>query len=424
MFLNLMKNRGKSFFFVIFSLAVVSFLFLGCQNTEQKAPIIDDQPMERRVGELKSLGSVVMSNQGTHLLQMDNGDIIVLRSLQVNLDDPTYVNKIVEVRGVLQYTSDNKQLMDVMNIDVLDETPHEIAKAPQWREYINPSAGFQLKYRDDLKLKEETDENSNTLVIFTREVAPVQKSEIEETSQTSEVQVPGSAMKKDIILHSFTVTKDSQSNISKESSDSHLLELMTQSKIEDLQKEGIARSKIGIDSLDAFKQVRGDQTIYHLLNNDNWYRIVIETGNADDMSLEDQNLFYEMLATFKLITIDSAPSNANPVETSKSMGAAAVEETNTSSSESEEVRDMTEEDLPITPTAAVVAPVKDFVALQSESYGFEMQYPKNWYYAGTPAEEQGVLRHYDFDSQKLEEGKGLVTLDVMNSAIPSNATQS
>ncbi|HLG25483.1 MAG TPA: hypothetical protein VI588_01660, partial [Candidatus Gracilibacteria bacterium] len=96
-------------------------LFSGCQSQNKDAGHIDEMPLDRRVGIIKSLGSIRTESAGTHLLQLDDGSTILLKSLAINLDDERYSSVTVEVRGVITYTKDEKPIMEILNIDVLDQ---------------------------------------------------------------------------------------------------------------------------------------------------------------------------------------------------------------------------------------------------------------------------------------------------------------
>lgn len=91
----------------------------GCQS-DSNAQSNNFPMLTRKIGIIRSLGGAKTSNEGTHLLQTNNGDTILLKSNEIDLDDEKYNNKTVEVRGEW-IELNSEQLFDVKNIDVLDE---------------------------------------------------------------------------------------------------------------------------------------------------------------------------------------------------------------------------------------------------------------------------------------------------------------
>ena len=63
----------------VFSLALL-FLLGTCRQDQDKSPM-GEQPMDRRIGIIKSLGSSVAVNRGTHILELDDGETVLLGSL-------------------------------------------------------------------------------------------------------------------------------------------------------------------------------------------------------------------------------------------------------------------------------------------------------------------------------------------------------
>lgn len=236
------KTLNKSLSTKFFSLGMLvlgTFLLQACQTQTTQNTLIDGQTLDRRVGVLRSLGGVQTSNQGTHLLMLNNGNTILLKSVAIDLDDPAYRDKNVEVQGVLDYTTDHKQIMEVVDIQSLGSIQSE-----------------------------------EVLTSESEEVA---------TQETLETQTQEST------------SEDSQQHTQEE----------------------------------------------HLI-----------------------------------------PENMETQET-----------------QSQEI-------------------LAGYSTFDNEGFGFSIQYPKSWYFAGSAASEKNVIRHYEFGNAPLEEGPGTITLDLMSGIEP------
>ncbi len=388
-------SSRNSFFTAVFLSMLL--LFSGCQSsTDPNTGIQEDHPLERRIGILKSLGGIKTSDQGTHLLKLDNGDTILLRSLQLNLDDAIYLNQTVEVRGLLNYTTDERQIMEVMNIDVLDEVPNLKIESKTWEDYESKELAFAIKYRSDFKVKQ-----LGNSVTFEKTYEP-KESETDEKA----------------ITHSFKIERF------KLEADQTALTYLGIEKEDQMSAAGVSKSKIGVKSLDAFKKMFSgiNGTGYFVQQEDFLYGITIEAGN-DEFSLEDQNLFHEMLGTFQLLdevseeTMDETLQQGEEnTDTEKDKALEATSSDTTSAAGHLDFESNFEN--VDTPQELITG----FETLQSEAFHFSMQYPKQWYYSGAAGTSSDVARHYEFGSKPLEEAPGSVTLDVTSGSIPSGTS--
>ena len=100
-----------------FGLTATSCSWFGDSKNEV---IFENNTQEKRVGVLKSLGGMSIG-EGTHLLELENGSTMRLRSLNIDLNNEKYLSKKVEVRGPIATTSDGKDLMDVQSIDLAED---------------------------------------------------------------------------------------------------------------------------------------------------------------------------------------------------------------------------------------------------------------------------------------------------------------
>lgn len=100
--------------FVAFSFSVLA----GCQS-ESERQSKNFPMMIRKVGVIRSLGGAKTASEGTHILQTEKGDSILLKAVDINLDDEKYQDKTIEVRGVWLQVND-EELLEVQNIDIVE----------------------------------------------------------------------------------------------------------------------------------------------------------------------------------------------------------------------------------------------------------------------------------------------------------------
>lgn len=454
-----MRNRhnssNKYLVLSLLSLLIFGSLFgfYGCQYFQQKGePVaVDEKPQDRRIGVIKSLGGIRTSNQGTHLLQLDDGDTILLKSLQVNMDDEKYLGKTVEVSGILNYTTDRKQIMEVMSIDVISEQSDLMTQEISMKQYNNALMGFGINYRSDLTV----DETSSNKVIFKKAVAEKTEIKAGTSESTNSLPVPDSGTQ---------MVKEHRLTIGKQPNDGTVFDYikalypsLKSDSASDLMAIGISKSKIGAEGVDAYKKVgteSGQTTVtYYSGGPDSVFIIELETGN-DGQTIEDQNLFYEMLGSFRPSasselsdkesfteqtasndleqdqTASKNDKNVPPVTSAEENFKQESDTKNDSSNEalaSQQEPDLStafdQQDQPQAESSSQEVPA-GFTTLQSDSFKFSMQYPTKWYYSGSAGTNANVIRHYDFGSKPLEEAPGSVSMDLVSGSVPSGSTVS
>jgi hypothetical protein len=431
------------------SLISAAFIFMfgisGCQgqSTDNKN-VGDQQPLDRRIGILKSLGGVKTSNKGTHLLQLDDGSTILLKSAVANLDDAMYLNNTVEVRGTLTYTTDGKQVMEVMNIDKVDVTAsQEVAKA-EWKDYASTALNVSIRYSNILKVSEE-----DGAISFERSIEPdattaLTEENVEDSPVTQATQVTQSTQE-GTVIHKLKLSAE------KKAEDKTLADKLGVTSISGttLAAKGMSESKIGSGNYDAVKKPDGNIVYYYIDADDYIYTITMDCGQ-DKQTIGDQNMFYEMLGTLKINSVlESDSLNADTINN------AATQDEDDSVKEKDEVKEPEVKDVVpvkvveetkkvdetvVTTKEPVVVPVSDtatesadsssaqtqetiegFGVMESGTYNFSVQYPKSWFYSGSASDESGVVRHYEFGTKPIDEVAGDVSLDVMSGTMPSGS---
>jgi hypothetical protein len=385
----------------------------GCQGSQEDDQFInDDIPTDRRIGILKSLGGIKTESAGTHLLQLDNGDTILLKSLGINLDDDKYYGETIEVRGVLTYAKDSKPLMEVMNIDILEKYEPREEKQSKWITYDGSEYNFSIKYRDDFVLKENA-----RGVTFEIPMEQEEDKVIDEDSEedvVEEVSYNASSIVR-IITDSKGPGEDLLTYLNLESDES-----------EDLLEAGLTESKVGKNNLQAFKEQSMDGVGVSFYAEGGAYFYTISFEGGDDRNyLDAQNLFYEILSTFEVEDVDSVSDPPDEDEdfdinidspfyegdSEEDIPTDTDNEEDQSDGASDDVDDMEEEtDLP-----------EGYSIFENESFDFTIQHPKSWYYEGSSSGETGVIRHYEFGDEPLDEADGYVFLDLMSGEIPSGS---
>lgn len=139
--------------FIIFFFLVVALTYVlyGNQVTirfGENEKSDDDHIRERTaVGKLQSLGSVVISDSGTHILILKDKSTILLSGLGVSLDSA--IGKQVEVEGRETTTPSGKELIQVLR---LRELPPEQATAEvvsrAWVSFEDASLGVKFSKRE------------------------------------------------------------------------------------------------------------------------------------------------------------------------------------------------------------------------------------------------------------------------------------
>lgn len=434
-----MKKFQRSFPAILCVLTLALAGLSGCQIFSGK-PVaegdIDHAPRDRRIGVIHSLGTVKTSNQGTNLLTMDDGGTILLKSLAINLDDTKYSNKTVEVSGVLTYTTDGKQIMEVESIDVLDDAPvTQQQAAVSWRDYLNAGLGFRVKYRDDFLVQQSGD-----TITFTRPVSEAALNALMTMTQEGSTSMEAE--------HDHTIIISAATHGSDETLLQDVLKVKDDTSTT-LLAAGYTKSRVGLDGIDAYKKVStdGKSIIFHFDADGRFYTVSYE-GGPDSQSLEDQNIFFDFLASFQLLsgstaetpdeedTVNNLPVTTGGTTGAGSTGTGSVGVAIESAGEDFEATDETVTETTVT-TSAPDAPettvsgstdaetqelLSGYSSFVSTGYKFTLQYPKSWYYGQASSSDSDVIRRYDFGSKPVDEEPGSVYLDIVSGSVPSGSS--
>lgn len=365
-------------------------IFSGCQSTHDPNQIKEMAlNQDKRMGIIQSLGGAHVSSQATHLLRLDDGKTLFLKSSAVDLTNAKYVGKEVEVAGNILRTTDGNEVMDVMNIDLIDRDTNVVQDVPQWVDYSSDNLQVGLKYRDDYKLQE----NSDGLVLTkTEKPVPGDSNSATIGAATSSVTPP--AEKKEATITIKVISRDSNYN---------LLEVMgvTSDSSADLLAKGYNKSKITQKALDAYKQAKSDGTeINYFIKSGFSYQLGFKAGDSATL-VTDQNMFYDVLASINFGTNLGSSSNSSSNSVNASTTNSAVSSTN---------------------STTTIAALNGFQNFTSEAMKFSIQYPKGYYFGNTVSQTPAAVRSYAFSTKPADDKSGeLIILDIIKGEMPSGS---
>jgi hypothetical protein len=301
---------------------------------------------------------------GTHFLIDETGKKVAVRSLTINLSGDEYLSNKVKALGMMN-TSDN--VFEITGITV-EEIFSKNTKQNKQVEYKDTDAGFSLSYFNDWESTVSKDKS----VVFTSPLATGSKAAAVVTI-TQKPFAYDPKMKEDGTLISALEVYYEQANEGKVF-DKNLL------------------SKIGVDQMDALKNVASGKTSYTLYRSGLIYEVSFVP--ADPVNPDDEINFNKMIADFRFISLDSEDDPDHP--------------------------DVPLDASPVTSDLPKLS--VDMTGFESLPYQFSGQYPAKWYYAGVKSSSDGILHHYGF-SDDVANTKEIIGLDVLSNGIPGGSTK-
>ncbi len=291
---------------------------------------------------------------GTNLLTEEDGTVVPLNSLAINLSLSEYLDNKVKVMGVEDSESG---VFEVTGISVLERLNPD-SKRHAFVLYKNTDMGFQMKYYDDWKMK--SDEGQVTFL------AP-------EADWSDDVD------KIVISYEAFAYTAVSTGSSAKKDP---LIAYMNEKRSE-ITEIGSLFREIGPDKLTAVELINGSgKTDYYLYRSGFIYHLSYLP--FAEVNAENLNIFKQMLAEFQFtgFTVDGGETPDTGVSVDESIGTS----------------------LPVVDVA--LAP------FESTSFKFQGKYPAKWYYLASGSSESGVIRHYTFSEEA--DGEELIGMDIMS----------
>ncbi|MBA4336733.1 hypothetical protein C0416_03080 [bacterium] len=349
--------------------------------------VFESNVQEKRIGTLKSLGGMSVG-EGTHILELKDKSTMRLKSSKINLDDEKYISKMVEVRGPVAKTSDEKELMDVQSIDLYEDEDDQNAIEGVETDYTNAKLGIFLTYLDSWKITEE-----ETRIIFTApEVNTDEANNLDEAtaSEPSSTTKPNEELKQDVVII------ERIPNPQKKTLESFLQLPADSSKLMSL---GYTQTLVGADRLDGLKKESSDR--YEI---DIWltraeyvYQFSFIGSEHADVA-KNRNTFFSMISSFKFVGIleeDTDEENTQEEEQD------SVEEN--TSEEADSANNQVEEDSPTvkdTPKvdSAPVTETKTTTSSSDSTYSLIAQYVGKEINTLAPeSAETGSWKTYSFE---------------------------
>jgi hypothetical protein len=292
---------------------------------------------------------------GTHVLKLNDGTEVAVRSLKVNLGSSMYEGNMLEVLGAMSED-------EVFEIDGLSVLEVMTSAAPEAKliDYRSSELGFDLKYYNDWTVTEEKDYvlfESGDLG-FTVSQMPFNYNEALNEGEYVNTHP--------VLLH----VEWDQPNLVFNEADLH---------------------EIGPDRLEALKfdNDSGGSLVYELYRPGLIYKISltydwdIDEGEA----AEAKRQFADSVQSFRFIGMPDEGEFEDEF-------AAQVDEE----------EELTEE--PVVIDTGSELPSLDFELATFESLPFHFRgaYPKSWYYAGYRSEDPDIHHFYNFSDEVIEEG--------------------
>ncbi len=136
-----MKKLYSITFALFIALSFSGCLFWG--NTDTPLVYEDYQ------GTLKSLGGIKVSDNATHILQTEDGEILYVYSDTYNLNDDKYLGNVIEIYGAVTEASEKgKDVVNISKITVVEEQK-DTAEAVVGETYSDQYLGFSWEVKSD-----------------------------------------------------------------------------------------------------------------------------------------------------------------------------------------------------------------------------------------------------------------------------------
>ncbi len=340
------------------------FIFTGCFGNDSIGK--DDADLTSIEGILK----LQESNDdfaGTHVLIQEDKEKIPVRSLKINLSDKNYLGNMVKATGFMG----EDEVFQIESLKV-QEVIKESDEEGELTEYSNGELGFKWHYFDDWMV----DESSSKVTFEAPNGSKVEINSIP-FAYSGRSDENGDAM---VPLESY---------------------FATESTIDDIRP---LMNKIGPDKLDAVKLEREDGGYeYYLYRAGSIYQITFlpsaeKPTESEGESIDHEAIFSDMVSDFQFTPKSSTEDAADLDEVG-------------SSDEYVEYEPEADSDFNLTAT------------FESLPYHFSGNYPSDWYYAGKKSDASGVLHHYGFSDEVIEDDSEVLRLDVLtNTDLPAGKT--
>jgi len=356
-------------------LMILSILVSGCifDDTFKADPDIED------------VAGILMeddgSGTGTHYLITGVDADIPVRSLTFNLTDDQYLGNEVQLMGSYNEEDGVFEATGITLLRVM--TPPESSEA-NFITFRDTDFGVEFKYYDSWDLTQGADIELE---------APAEDGDRADTISITQGQ--------------FTYAD----SLDDEGDQMTPLGAYLEENFPELSDEDVTR-KIGPDNLDAIEIAFDAKEIdYFLYRNGLIYNISFRDNGL--ISEEHGREFNELVSEFRFIGFtveDAIVDNANPDGIKDDV-------------ESEEETGEEPEEEPDEVVTGILPDTNlNLTTFESLPYSFRADYPASWYYSGERGQEPGVLHHYGFSDEEIDEDNEILSLDVISDSIPSGSS--
>ncbi|MBI5754756.1 hypothetical protein HZA41_00885 [Candidatus Peregrinibacteria bacterium] len=164
-------------FLPVFFAIILLFAAVGCGSSDNQANILSQEIGQKTVteeGVLKALG-VNLGQKGTHLLQKNTNEIVLVFSNYVDLDSEKYLGKKVSVTGsLLKGKKGEKDVIAVESIQTLGAGADTALKV-----YEDADLGFRVEYpgiltpaKSQSRVAFQNSEDSGQMIVISRIALP------------------------------------------------------------------------------------------------------------------------------------------------------------------------------------------------------------------------------------------------------------
>lgn len=300
--------------------------------------------------------------EGTHLLVVDDGTQLPLKSLTLDLSGPKYLNNKVLLSG--EYDGD---IFSVAGLSVLEILSDADVSEPKLIDYLNSDFGLSIMYYDNW----EVSENESSISFLNPDGH------------------------ESIVIEQFPFSYES-SVFDSDKIDTPLSYYVSLNYPEIIDLKPLMR-ELGPGFLDAV-EIEGDdgEIFYFIYRNGLMYKVGFYPLAAD---LNELRIFNEMLAEFDFVgfTVEVGDAGGGGYE----IGAYIPDPSELPSD------------------VAVPKSDVDFTYFESLPFSFKAKYPASWFYAGESNTGAGVLRHYGFSDESVTADNEIISLDIVSGALPA-----
>lgn len=334
----------------------VVFLLLILSACGVKNAFKADPNLESLTGLLVEQKTADKEN-GTHFLINENNEKIAVRSLTINLSGDEYLNNKVQAMAMLNDTDEVYEITGLSVVEILSDKTRQ----NKLIEYKDTEAGFKLKYLNDWKVANSKSGD----VIFEPPLV---------TGANTSAKI---TIEQVFFTYEPRVSEDGLTDSPLEAYFENLEQKIEQNQF----------NKIGVDAMDAVKLSKDNFITYYLYRSGIIFKITFIP--ADPANSDDENKFNEMLAEFQFIPFGGEEML---------------------NKEDDNDGDSLESDLPVLDM--------ELTSFESLPYSFVGRYPAKWYYAGVKSSQNGVLHHYGFSNETINDDNEIIGLDVLAGSIP------